>query len=81
MFTTFLFINYVCSSRCLTDGEDVGGAPDESVDVCCVGGGERNGNEGCTKRTRSTSMDEFGGAVLAAALNADVKAVAAQRVW
>lgn len=80
MFSTFfIFINYVCSSRCLTDGEDVGGAPDNSVDVCC-GGVDRNGNEGCTKRTRSTSMDELDGAVLAAALNADVNAVAAQRV-
>lgn len=60
------------------DGDEGGAAPADSADG---GGGDRNGNEGCTKRTRSTSMFELDGAVSAAALNADVNAVAAQRVW
>jgi len=47
-------------------------------------GGDLSGIEGWTNRTRSASVDAallLAAAAPAAALKADVKAVAAQRVW
>jgi len=88
--------DYVCNSLCLAEGDDddccAGAAEDTAVAASAVddnddvGGGERKGNEGCTKRTRSasasvTKLDPAVEALAVAALNADVKAVAAQRVW
>lgn len=86
-------LNYVCSSRSLADGEQFCGAdaaPPPLTPTWMGGGGggcaggDLSGIEGWTNRTRSASVDAallLAAAAPAAALKADVKAVAAQRVW